>query len=105
MPDNFTDDLAKIHFDHHISFAVICLKDPLNILFFLIACLRIQLILFLPLQHAIFSLLILFLAVECCLHNKNKLFIDNSQETIGLTWAPFNAVDDGIGELVLSEDS
>ena len=47
MPDHLTDDLSEVHLDHLVSFTVVGLKSPLDVLFLLIACLSIELILLL----------------------------------------------------------
>ena len=102
MPDDFADDLSKIHLDHCVSETIIILESPFNVLFFFIACLSVKLILFLPLDHALFSLLIKDLAIELCLDYKNKFLVNYSQKTVGFTWAPFKAIDNCIRKLILS---
>lgn len=78
MPNHLTYNLAEVHLDHLVSFTVICLKSPFDILFLFVTCLGVTLILLLKLDKLVHCFLILFLGVKSCLNYENKLFVDNS---------------------------
>jgi hypothetical protein len=105
VPDNLADDLAKVHLDHGMAETSVVLEAPFDVLFLLGGRFSVELVLFLPLGHALTGLSVEALAVERGLDNEHQFLVDHCEQAIDLARAPLDTVNDSIWELVFTEDS